>query len=86
MLLRRGFKSVKPTLTSGPGSLSKALGITTVNNTSALYGDEIGLEDAPELKTTDYVATTRIGVDYAGADALLPWRFYDSRSAFVSKR
>lgn len=86
MLLRRGFIAVKPTLTAGPGSLSKALGITTVNNSNPLYGDEIWLEDAPELKTTDYVATTRIGVEYAGEDALLPWRFFDSRSVFVSKR
>ena len=31
------------------------------------------------------VRTTRIGVDYAGADARKPWRFLISESPFVSK-
>ena len=30
--------------------------------------------------------TTRIGIDYAGEDALKPWRFYITDSIYVSKK
>lgn len=86
MLARRGFTVVKPNLTSGPGSLSKALGITTNSNGIMLWGDKIWLEDAQALTDEKIISTTRIGVDYAGDDAFLPWRFYNSDSVFVSKR
>ena len=38
---------------------------------------DIGLPDRPEDAAAPAVkAGPRIGIDYAGADALLPWRFY----------
>ena len=86
MLARRGFSTPKPTLTAGPGSVSKALGITTAHYGESLVGETIWIEDAANLLASDYVATTRIGVDYAGEDALLPWRFYVKNSRFVSRR
>jgi DNA-3-methyladenine glycosylase len=85
MFERRGYSELKTKLTTGPGSLSKAMGITTKNNGSILWGDEIWLEDAPELKPDNVLETTRIGVAYAGDDALLPWRFCKSDSVFVTK-
>ena len=86
MLARRGFSELKPNLTTGPGSLSKAMGITTTNNGNMLWGDEIWLEDAPEMKPKNIVSNTRIGVAYAGEDAFLPWRFCDADSVFVTNR
>lgn len=75
MLERRGFSVIKPTLTAGPGSLSKAMGITTDHYGEPLWGNTIWIEDAPLISASNIRATTRIGVDYAGEDALLSWRF-----------
>ncbi len=65
----------KPT-TSGPGTLTQALGIRTIHTALDLCGDLIWLEDhGIKVKDEDVIAGPRIGVDYAGADALLPYRF-----------
>lgn len=76
MLKRRKKKSVNKTLTSGPGALTQALGITTEHNMTPLSGSTIWVEDhgivIPEENVT---ITPRIGVDYAGEDAFKPWRF-----------
>ena len=43
----------------------------------SLFGDKIWIENTDlQLSATQITATTRIGVDYAGADALLPYRFF----------
>lgn len=64
----------------GPGKLTKALGIhyshsgsdTTKKNNSS----QIWLEDHKvKITKNDFLATKRIGIDYAGKDALLPYRF-----------
>jgi len=86
MLKRRGLKAINPKLCCGPGNAAKALGLNNLHNAVDLTGDLIWVEDAPILKSQHVVETTRIGVDYAGEDAKLRWRFYDSRSKFVSKR
>ncbi len=87
MLSRRNKRKPDKTLTSGPGTLSQALGITTANYGMELDSDHLWLEEAPDLvKPEDIESTTRIGIDYAGEDALLPWRFYLKSSDFVSKR
>lgn len=86
MQARRGYHRLLPALTSGPGRLSKALGIGTEKNKASLLGDDIWLEDAPNLDVSAITVTTRIGVLYAQEDALLPWRFYETQNSFVSKR
>ncbi len=87
MLERRNKPKLDKTLSSGPGTLSQALGISTKNNGILLNSDDIWVEDAPfPVREQDIETTTRIGVDYAGEDALLPWRFYLKTSQFVSKR
>lgn len=61
---------------NGPGILSKALGINKSMNALALTGRTVWLEDRGiHVPDATIVATPRIGVDYAGDDALLPYRF-----------
>ncbi|MEW6469530.1 MAG: DNA-3-methyladenine glycosylase [Bacteroidota bacterium] len=61
----------------GPGTVSQALGITTRHTGVSLLGNEIWLEDRGVLVMDDEItAGPRIGVDYAGKDARLPYRFF----------
>ncbi|MGN7720154.1 DNA-3-methyladenine glycosylase [Chitinophaga sp. 22620] len=85
MLFRCGKQKVDYTLTAGPGSLSKALGITTALTGQSLLGDVIWIEDAPPVPKKDIVAGTRVGVAYAMEDAYLPYRFSVKGSPWVSK-
>lgn len=85
MLIRTGKKKLDNTLTRGPGNVSKALGIATLHTGAHLGGDEIYLLDDGKKYNIDEVATSpRIGVDYAGEDALLPYRFYVKGNPYVS--
>jgi DNA-3-methyladenine glycosylase len=63
-------------LLSGPGKITKVLGIDTAHDRTDLTGNVIWLEDK-KLKIPDdaIIVGTRIGVDYAGEDARLPYRF-----------
>jgi len=76
MLMRRQKLTVDRTLLGGPGSLAKALGITTRLTGKSLQGNEVWIEDRQILLTAnEIVASPRIGVDYAEEDALRPYRF-----------
>lgn len=86
MLVRRNMNKIEKKLTSGPGILTIALGIDKGHNGLSLSGNDIYIEDAEELPDDKIVATTRIGVDYAGNDASLPWRFYIKDNEWVSKK
>ena len=86
MLRRRNMAALKPNLTAGPGALAKAMGIDRRLNAKDLLGDEIWLADSGLLlPETSIVAAPRVGVDYAGDHALLPWRYYVKGNKFVSK-
>lgn len=86
MQFRRNMPVVKPTITSGPGSVAKALGISRNVNAVNLQGDTIWIEDRNLTFTDEQIASVpRIGVDYAGEDALLPYRFYVKGNSYVSK-
>lgn len=64
-------------LTKGPGVLTQALGIDTTHNGLLLTGSTIWIEDRQvQIPPEKILATPRIGVDYAGEDAHLPWRFH----------
>ncbi|MDP2990940.1 MAG: DNA-3-methyladenine glycosylase [Kiritimatiellota bacterium] len=84
MLQRRRKARLDRTLTAGPGALAQALGITVHHSGQSLLGNEIWLEKGVELRPEQVVATTRIGVDYAGAHAKRPWRFRVRASAWTS--
>jgi DNA-3-methyladenine glycosylase len=76
MMKRRNKNVISKTLTSGPGSLTQALGITIAHNGLHLFGPEIWLEDRGiAIPEENICAGPRIGIDYAQEDALLPWRF-----------
>ena len=83
---RRGVDVHHKRLTSGPGVLSKAMGINRQHNALDLLGNEIWIEDALSISDNEMTTATRIGVDYAGEDANLPWRFYETKSKYVSNR
>ena len=85
MLLRTYKKELDFTLTKGPGNVSKALGIVTAHTGMSLFSREIFIgDDGHKIKRSQLVATPRIGVDYAGKDALLPYRFIVRDNPFVS--
>jgi DNA-3-methyladenine glycosylase len=86
MLYRKNMAVVKPNITRGPGSVGKALGINRKLNGISLQSDELWIEDRGLIFTDEQIAAApRIGVDYAGADALLPYRFYVKGNPYVSK-
>lgn len=71
--------------TNGPGTLTQALGIHTRHNNEDLTGQRIWIEDQGiTVPPRRIIRGPRIGVDYAGADALLPYRFQIAPSQFGS--
>lgn len=75
MQLRRN-KSDLNKLTTGPGTLSQALGIRTDHTGILLSEKVIWLEDhGIRVESNSITASPRIGIDYAEEDALLPYRF-----------
>ncbi|MEO5979508.1 MAG: DNA-3-methyladenine glycosylase [Chryseolinea sp.] len=86
MLERRGKIQHNIHLTSGPGKLTKALGIDRKWNGKYLLDNDIWIEDLGEKVSNKAIdATPRIGIDYAGEDAKLPWRFTIRNNPWISK-
>jgi DNA-3-methyladenine glycosylase len=88
MLERTGKIKLDNSITKGPGNVSKALGIHKIHSGITLTGNTIFLADdnwkAEHAATI--AASNRIGIDSAGADALLPYRFYVRGNKYVSGR
>jgi len=86
MLFRRSMDKLKPNITQGPGSVARALGISRAINAISLQSDTLWIEDRGLTFTDEQIAAMpRVGVDYAGEDALLPYRFYVKGNPYVSK-
>jgi DNA-3-methyladenine glycosylase len=85
MQQRTGKKENDKTITRGPGNVGKALGIFKHHSGLFLFDKEIYLLD-DEKKISDEAIgiSKRIGVESAGADALLPYRFYIKGNQYVS--
>ncbi len=80
---RRSFTKSK--LTSGPGILSQSLGIHTKMSGTDLNSDQIWIGRDLNEKPINIQSGKRIGVEYAGEDALKPWRFIIEGNEYVSK-
>lgn len=76
-------------IANGPGKLCKFLKLN-----KSFYGEDlvkskrIWLEDWKDcIKKEEIVATSRIGIDYAGPYwSKIPWRFYLKNSPFISRK
>jgi len=85
-MMRRSGAGTIHKITSGPGKLTKAMGIDRRRNGQELSGDDIYIEDVgTKIVLKQIVATKRIGIDYAGEDANLPWRFYIKDNKWISR-
>ncbi|MBM7649604.1 DNA-3-methyladenine glycosylase [Bacillus ectoiniformans] len=83
MVKRRGEMPMK-NLTSGPGKLTKAMGITMAD-----YGgrfNEPPLYIARGYKPEEIAIGPRIGIDNSGEAKDYPWRFWVPDNPFVSKK
>jgi len=85
-MMRRTNKSIADnTLTRGPGNVCKALGIFTHHTGLSLRSKELYIaDDGFEYADSEVYRSPRIGVDYAGKDALLPYRFYVQGNPYIS--
>lgn len=84
MLARMKTNSLKR-ITSGPGKLTKALGIDRKLNGASLLKSDLWIENGVKINKNEIVTASRIGIDYAGEDSKLPWRFYLKDNVWVSK-
>ncbi len=74
MLERANKSKVDKSFANGPGKVAKILGINTTHADLDLCNSEIEIFDIGKKPST-IISSPRIGVDYAGEDALLPYRF-----------
>ncbi|MDP2423130.1 MAG: DNA-3-methyladenine glycosylase [Bacteroidales bacterium] len=71
-----GNKGRPSEIIQGPGKLTNAMGIHYSQSGLDLTGDKIWIEERKsDLRNYKLEITPRIGVAYAGEDALLPYRF-----------
>jgi DNA-3-methyladenine glycosylase len=76
ILKRKNLATLPPNLGIGPGKVSSCLGLHTGLNNTQLTGHKIWIEDRGiKVPKTHIVTGPRVGVDYAGEDAALPYRF-----------
>ena len=85
IMMARRQRTQPKKLTSGPGLVGQALGLSTIHSGLALTtGDSIWIEAQGLEKDEAIVSSPRIGVDYAGECATWPWRFYLAGNPWVS--
>jgi DNA-3-methyladenine glycosylase len=83
MSRRRGVPPDRIELTNGPGKLTQALGLDGRAYGADLCDGPLTLIDGPAGRIG---RSPRINVDYAGAWAARPWRFYERGNRYVSVR
>jgi len=69
-------------IASGPGKLTRALGLTTGHNGTDLKGDTVFVS-GPSDNTGRIMASPRIGIGQGGSEKL--WRFYLENNPHVSR-
>ncbi|MCB9313370.1 MAG: DNA-3-methyladenine glycosylase [Lewinellaceae bacterium] len=78
MLHRRRLDRPRKGWTSGPGTVGQALGLHTRLTGSCLYDPDSPVQiraGTERPRPGEILAGPRVGIDYAGEDARLPWRF-----------
>lgn len=79
---RRGVK-LSDNICVGPGKVTQALGIDLLHNNIPLTGKQVWIQDDKiKIKKSEIHVGPRIGVDYAGEDAKLPYRFWTDKRDF----
>ena len=85
MRQRRGAMKDR-NLTSGPGKLCIALGITReLNGEDLTDSGRIWVEDYRTVKESEISEGPRVGIDYAEEFIDMPWRFWVRGNEFVSR-
>lgn len=81
---RRGATTPERRLASGPGNVGQALGVDRTQNGVDLLSGAVRVE--PRTRRPQVVSGPRVGVDYAGAWAARPMRFWIADDPHVSRR
>lgn len=85
MLRRSGKIKWDYSITRGPGNIGKALGINKSQSGLLLNKFEIFIYDDGYIVDKNMIGKSkRIGVDYAGDDALLEYRYFIKGNPYVS--
>lgn len=85
-VMRERRAGIKDTgLTSGPGKLCIAMGIDRSLNREDLLGESVWIETFRKFSEDQIAVGKRVGIDYAGEDAVRPLRFWLRSNAFVSR-
>jgi len=80
---RRGPVKRERDLTSGPGKLTRAMGIDRSFYGHCLWMPPLYIAEGPEAG--DIAAGPRIGIDNSGEAKDYPWRFWEKGNPFVSR-
>lgn len=81
LMQRRRNTEIFTNLTSGPGKLCQALGITTTLNNTPI-NEKIKISEYKNFADSEVAISPRIGIKKA---VDLPWRFFVRENPFVSK-
>jgi DNA-3-methyladenine glycosylase len=81
MSRRRARPTHDRALTNGPGKLTHALGLDRAAYGTRLTSDHLYLAEGP---AGPLGRSTRINIDYAGAWARRPWRFFEKGNRYIS--
>jgi DNA-3-methyladenine glycosylase len=82
MVRRRGRREDDPNLTNGPGKVCVAFAIDRRAYGADLCRGPLFLADGPRGAIA---RSPRVGIDYAGAWAARPWRFFERGNRWVSR-
>ncbi len=85
MLKRRELSSLSNKITSGPGNLCKALGLTKKEDGICLKSEKVFIaDDGTNISKSQIHCSPRIGMTSAAEDSFLPYRYYLKGNPFVS--
>jgi DNA-3-methyladenine glycosylase len=73
-------------LTTGPAKLCEALNIDKKLNAKDLRGDELFVEEGPDIAPRNIVKRPRINIGYAEEAVPWPLRFYIKNNPYISRK